>query len=108
MTGECSRCSECCRVLPLSIHNMHPAYLHYLRTRGVEEDQGFILIPHDCQHLIKNVKWGSGGSAFEYACDIHESPDRPEVCRKYHGQKRIGNAQIYIPPSCTMRNKESD
>ena len=48
---SCSRCGECCRVLPLPISGMSPEILAYYRCRGLKEDQGFILVPHDCQHL---------------------------------------------------------
>ena len=115
MTGECSRCGECCRYLPLLISRQDPPYLNYLRCRGLKEDQGFILIPHDCQHLfggvpgsveIPEVDVDLSSLPFEYICDIHDSPDRPAICQKFHGQKRIGNAMIYIPPGCTMRKKE--
>jgi hypothetical protein len=94
---------------------MHPSYLHYLRTRGLKEEQGFILIPHDCQHLTEESRVvgfdeDSGNTIDEsyYSCTIHESPDRPHVCSAFHGQKRIGNALIYIPPGCTMRRKENE
>ena len=118
MTGECSRCGECCRYLPLLISRLDPPYLNYLRCRGLKEDQGFILIPHDCQHLKsvypRKIKLGMNailevleeGEPQIYLCDIHDSPDRPAICQKFHGQKRIGNAMIYIPPGCTMRKKE--
>jgi len=138
MTGECSRCGECCRYLPLLISRLDPPYLNYLRCRGLKEDQGFILIPHDCQHLqhpisdreivlqnmiaeglttnldfidksrniIARMKKEHPDHATTYSCDIHDSPDRPAICQKFRGQKRIGNAMIYIPPGCTMRKKE--
>ena len=102
MTGDCDRCGECCRYLPLLISRLDPPYLNYLRCRGLKEEQGFILIPHDCQHL----GFKTDGRTKKYFCDIHESPDRPAICQKFHGQKRIGNAMIYIPPGCTMRKKE--
>jgi hypothetical protein len=93
---------------------MTPDYLKYLRARGLEEDQGFILIPHRCQHLhLNNVLGqhefaGSNGSLtfepiYDFACDIHESPDRPECCQKFHGQKIVKNMRIYIPPGCGYR-----
>ena len=76
-------------MLPLLAVNMTKEYRDYLRTRGISEYQGFFLIPHECQHLSGNL------------CNIHESPDRPKVCRVFHGQKRIGMMKIYIPPECT-------
>jgi Fe-S-cluster containining protein len=89
MTGDCNcATAECCRTIPLLIQNMTKEYRAYLRTRGLQEDQGFILIPHNCQHLMNNK------------CAIHDSPDRPKVCRIFHGQKRIGMMKIYVPPEC--------
>ena len=111
MTGECSRCGACCRVLPLPTAAMSSNYLRYLRLRGLKEEQGFILLPHDCQHLISSVEvkfenkrlmlihLGDGKSKYE--CDIHESPERPMICRKFHGQKRIGRWNVYVPPGCS-------
>ena len=101
---ECKRCSACCRVLPLSPIGMSPDHLKYLRTHGLKEDQGFILVPHDCQHL----GFDTNGITKEYSCDIHDSPDRPAVCRKFHGQKRIGRAILYVPPGCGFREEEND
>lgn len=87
----CSMCGVCCRVLPLVIKNLSKEYLAFLRYRGLKEEQGFILIPQDCQHLINN------------RCDVHESPDRPKICSSFHGQKRIGMMSIYIPSCCTYQ-----
>jgi hypothetical protein len=112
MTG-CLRCGECCRWLPLSIAGMNHEYLHYLRIRGLKEEQGFILIPNICQHLIEE----SRVVAFDedknetvdepiYACDIYYDPDRPNVCQRYHGQSRIFTAKIYIPPGCGFRKDQ--
>ena len=105
---SCSRCGKCCSYLPLFTQHMHPKYREYLLNRGLVEDkqQGCILIPHVCQHLQKHVKWGSGGSAFEYSCDIHDDPDRPEVCRKFRGQRIMKGARIYVPSGCSYRDEE--
>ena len=111
MTEEkkCSRCSACCSVLPLFTQHMHPEYRKYLLTRGLKEDkeQGCILIPHVCQHLkMRGYDFGRTlNESMEYSCDIHNDPERPEVCRKFHGQKIIKNARIYVPPGCSY-NKE--
>ena len=100
--GVCSRCGACCRVIPLSISHMSPEMLAYYRCRGLKEDQGFILIPHDCQHL-KGHKQFAGITTIP-TCDIHDSPDRPRVCQIFKGQRR-GSKHVlfYIPPGCTMR-----
>jgi hypothetical protein len=106
MTEEksCKRCGVCCRVIPLSTAHMSPEYRAYLLNRGLKEDQGFILIPHDCQHLQftpENCFMPDLGG--EWFCDIYYDPARPKVCQKFHGQKRIGSAIIYIPPGCGYR-----
>ena len=113
---SCSRCGECCRVLPLPISGMSPEILAYYRCRGLKEDQGFILVPHDCQHF-RAVWIDDPGDEFESEgapllkhgkvgiyCDIHDSPERPRVCQQFHGQRR-GSKHVlfYIPPGCSMR-----
>ena len=105
MTGSCHRCGSCCSSIPLLIKGMSPDYLKYLRTRGLKEDQGFILIPHDCQHLkalhwIPNIGMKKIEKDVPFTCDIHDSPDRPACCVKYHGQKIIKKMIIYRPPGC--------
>lgn len=105
MTGDCNcNTAECCRTIPLLIQNMTKEYRAYLRTRGLKEDQGFILIPHNCQHLKETISvldYGSDRSLRPiFYCDIHDSPDRPKICSSFHGQKRIGMMQIYVPPEC--------
>ena len=111
---QCSRCGECCKVLPLSVSGMPPGYRKYLLQRGLKEDQGFILIPHVCQHLHQDMTdWRydrkgrlmSFPSVTRYTCAIHDSPERSLVCRKFNGQKRIGPWRVYVPPNCAF-NKE--
>ena len=108
---SCSRCSACCRVLPLPIAGMSPEILAYYRCRGLREDQGFILVPHNCQHLKKHERITTEGNlglvkyhCGDFSCDIHDSPDRPRVCQQFHGQRR-GSKHVlfYIPPGCSMR-----
>ena len=110
--GSCSRCGSCCRQIVMVIKGLHPNYLKYLRAHGFKEDQGFVLIPHDCQHLKKDkpITLSSDGKVFaevidsdeRYFCDIHDSPEFPRLCRLYHGQKQIGRFPIYRPPNCSM------
>jgi len=106
--NTCQRCGACCRLIALSTIHMPPAYKRYLLNHGLKEDLGFILIPHECQHLIEVPVPGDYNAipAMEFACDIHESPDRPQVCRKFHGQKRIGPWNVYVPPGCAFNKKE--
>jgi hypothetical protein len=106
MTEEkrCNRCGECCSYLPLFTQHMHPEYRKFLLMRGLKEDtkQGCILIPHICQHL----GFKTDGKTKEYFCDIHNDPNRPEVCSKFHGQKFLKNARIYIPPGCAFAKEK--
>jgi hypothetical protein len=93
-------------VLPLFTQHMHPDYRKYLLARGLQEDkeQGCILIPHTCQHLI--IHQASHDLPDElaiYTCAIHNSPERPAVCGKYHGQKMVKGARFYVPPGCSYR-----
>ena len=105
--GECAQCGECCKWIVLRTDQMTPEYLQYLRCRGLREDQGFILVPHDCQHLMSLPDPPAGVDAIRpsYRCRIYDSPNRPRLCQVFHGQRR-GSKHIlfYIPPGCTMRN----
>lgn len=117
MTEEksCKRCGECCRVIPLSTAAMSPGDRAYLLNRGLKEDQGYILIPNVCQHLILEMQVMSDSDPEDpelnrniYACDIYYDPKRPQVCQKFHGQKRIGMATIYVPPGCGFRKDRGE
>lgn len=104
--GECAQCGECCKWIVLRTDQMTPEYLQYLRCRGLREDQGFILVPHECQHLhIENFKFGGTlEDAMKHYCDIHDSPDRPRVCKVFHGQRQGSRHwKFYCPPGCAMR-----
>ena len=113
---ECARCGECCKVLPMSLSGMPAGYRKYLLQRGLKEDQGFILIPHVCQHLSHHMKDGTDinlgrtrvitEDMIMSCCDIHDSPDRSLACRKFTGQKRIGPWRMYVPPNCAYNKKE--
>lgn len=107
----CKRCSECCRYLPLFTQHMHTEHKKYLLNRGLVEDkkQGCILIPHECQHLkIRGFAFGTTlKESLEYYCDIHDSEERPHVCKAFHGQKIMKGARIYVPPQCVF-SRESE
>jgi len=109
---ECSRCGECCRILLIPVKLCSKHHQHYLRTHGLKEEQGFFLIPHDCQHLVKiegPFKWDEDAGIVDtlerYECNIHDSPTRPANCRIWTGQKTIKGERIYIPPGCAFNNK---
>jgi hypothetical protein len=90
-------------VLPLFTQHMYPDFRKYLLNRGLQEDkeQGCILIPNVCQHL--KLVTCPDPMEMMYLCDIHDDPDRPEVCRKFRGQKIIKGSRIYVPPECNYR-----
>jgi hypothetical protein len=98
-------------LIPVKLCSKH--HQHYLRTHGLKEEQGFFLIPHDCQHLKfdEDVDWigmhkASGHTVmFPSSCDIHDDPTRPANCRIWTGQKTIKGERIYIPPGCSYNNK---
>ncbi len=104
--SECRRCANCCRVLVIPVKFCSKHHQHYLRTHGLKEDQGFFLIPHDCQHLQfqpeNRFMPDIGG---KYSCDIHDDATRPANCRVWIGQKTIKGERIYIPPECAFNNK---
>ena len=109
---ECSRCGSCCRVLLIPVKLCSKHHQHYLRTHGLREEQGFFLIPHDCQHLqsenrVIGYNEDTGNTIDEeiYSCDIHKDPTRPAICRNWTGQKTIKGQRIYFPPACSFNNK---
>ena len=105
MTEEtgCSRCGACCKVLLIPVKLCSKQHQHYLRTHGLKEEQGFFLIPHDCQHLKDMSVEETSDPYFE--CDIHDDPIRPSICRDWTGQKTIKGQRIYFPPACSFNNK---
>lgn len=107
---KCSRCGKCCMVIPIPINTITPECKKYFLERGLKEDQGFILIPHPCRHLHLDKSIGSHQINpvtyvvdYNFICDIHDSPDRPKICRKFNGQKRVGTWVMYVPPECTLK-----
>lgn len=105
--SDCKRCGQCCRVIPLLTRAMSKEYLDYLRTRGLKEDQGFILIPHDCQHL--SYYPDPSGTQPHHSCDIHNSPDRPRICQIFKGQKKgTHGTRFYVPPGCAFRKVDPE
>lgn len=111
MTESCQRCGRCCRSLGMKMMGMSPEIIDYLVKRGCEVDDGFILIPHRCQHLRldeKLSKWevvfGGNRKLVEpkYSCDIHYKEEYPVICRRFHGHGRY-----YIPEGCVYLDKEA-
>ncbi len=97
--GTCSRCGECCRWLPLiSVRECKPHYRHYLRERGLKEDDGYFLADSPCRHLRKDKPDESGKT--RWGCAIYE--ERPETCRDFCGKALSSGKRYYIPEGCTM------
>jgi len=99
MTGECSRCGACCTVIGIGKTGMDKDTLEWMRARGLKEEQGFFIIPHQCQYLTTYHG--------QFACIIHDT--KPKSCQKFHGQKHRAGKKYYVPPGCTMKgNKKGD
>ena len=100
---SCNRCGRCCQVIPLAVKFMHPDMIKYYLNRGLKIDQGFVLIPHDCQHLTKIYSaTGRESGTLLHTCTVHDDPNRPKICQRFHGQKQIGPWMMYVPPGCTF------
>ena len=111
--SECIRCGRCCRVVAMKAVNMSPEVIDYLIKRGCSVDDGYILLPHRCQHLRLDEKGstyiiedtapdGTEGpykrlSVPKYKCDIHNTEEYPVLCRRFHGHGRF-----YIPEGCVF------
>lgn len=111
MSTDCRRCGSCCRVLASKSVGMSPEVLDYLSKRGCTVDDGYVLIPHRCQHLRLDEKLssyqiedtlpdGTEGKykrllVPKYRCDIHDTPEYPLICKRYHG-----HGAYYIPSGC--------
>ena len=112
--SECSRCGECCKYIARHIKGLDIEYISYLLQHGVEIEGEWALIPHVCQHLKTEVGEPCGfddcGAPYLYkrgisTCDIHDSADRSELCKKFHGQKKGSKGVVFwVPKTCTMRD----
>jgi len=91
---------------------MSPEVISYLITRGCTIDDAYLLIPHRCQHLKVDVK----NSVFKvnddgtrtmlqekYMCDIHDTPEYPVICKRFHGHGRY-----YIPLGCVYATPDGE
>lgn len=94
-------------------HGLAPETAEWLIARGGKVEGKYILLPQVCQHLIFNadingeIKSREGkvitGVRLEsitlrqtFACDIHNLPEYPKLCRQYHGH----GGRFYKPPGC--------
>ena len=115
MTNDCLRCGKCCRSMGMKIMGLSPEVITYLIARGCTIDDAFILIPHRCQHLKVDVKQSEfkvneDGSRVlikeKYMCDIHDKPEYPIICKRFHG-----HGTYFIPEGCvyaTPKGRETE
>jgi hypothetical protein len=116
---ECRRCGECCRWLASKCVGFAPEVIDYLTKRGCKVDDGYVLIPHRCQHLRLDEKLstyaledtqpdGTDGPykrllVPKYKCDIHNTQEYPLICKRFHG-----HGAYYIPQGCVYFRSEDE
>ena len=110
---ECQRCGECCQWLAAKSVGMSPETMDYLVKRGLTVDDGYVLIPHKCQHLkldmaksVFKVDLENDSRILEtpkYYCDIHYKDEYPVLCKRFHGHGRY-----YIPHGCVYFDEEDE
>jgi len=98
---------------------MSPEVVDYLLTRGCLVDDGFIILPHRCQHLRLDetlstyaiedtLPDGTAGPykrlvVPKYKCAIHDTAEYPLICKRFHGFGRY-----YIPTGCVYFTKDDE
>lgn len=95
------------------MQGLSPEIIDYLVKRGCSIDDGFVLIPHRCQHLrldtklsVFDIDLNTGERKLvipKYLCDIHYKEDYPVICRRFHGHGRY-----YIPEGCVYLDQKED
>jgi len=106
----CDRCGKCCRTLAMKAIGMSPDVLTYLTTTGCKVDDGYLLIPHRCQHLrldeklsVYKIEVGENDEQIrvlqtpKYKCDIHNTEEYPTMCKRFSG-----HGAMYIPDGCVF------
>ena len=105
MPGQCNRCGECCKVIPILLKGMSPETKEWLLARGAKEDrkQGYLLIPHTCKQLIENVGGPTSDPELQgkTMCALHGTDQYPLACARYHG---FGH--FYKPEGCGYLEKD--
>jgi len=86
------------------VRQCKPHQLHYLRERGLKEENGFFLADSPCRHLQKEESDGSG--VVKWGCAIYET--RPATCRDFCGKTLSGGKRYYVPAGCTMAGRGSE
>jgi len=101
--SECIRCGACCKVLPCLTKGMSTETRQWLIARGATEteDKIYLLLPHICpqlivcgQHVLTRCDKEVSIEPW-YGCALHDSPDYPVACARYHG-----HGHYYKPPGC--------
>lgn len=95
---------------------MSPEVIDYLLKRGADVDDGYILLPHRCQHLRLDdklseykIEIGENDEQIKvlqtarYKCDIHDTSEYPVLCKRFHGHGRF-----YIPNGCVFLTKKDE
>ena len=114
--NDCARCGRCCRMIGTKIVGISPESQAYLTTRGCTIDDGYLLIPHRCQHLrldeklsIYRIEIGADDEQIKvlqtpkYKCDIHNTEEYPILCRRFQG-----HGAYYIPEGCVFITKKDE
>jgi Fe-S-cluster containining protein len=95
MSKECEKCGECCKFIAFDLANPRPAIHKYLKARATKTMKYGVgyryIIESRCPHLTE-----------ENLCDIHETKQYPELCRRFDAEHTGG---FYIPPGCSYRKE---
>ena len=105
--GQCNRCGECCKVIPILLKGMSPETKEWLLARGAKEDrkQGYLLIPHVCEQLEDELEYDPITEGHiktgKTRCRLHDTARYPLACARYHG---FGH--FYKPEGCGYLEKD--
>lgn len=101
--GECSRCGECCRYMPLGQwSNVNQVIRHYLDVRATQIE-GTYVIKAPCKYLIEPTEDDLANGINKCKCGVEGY--KPELCRMFRGNRTEGKFSFWIPPGCTMAKK---
>ena len=94
--GECSRCGECCKFLPIAPWlEMTPAQRHYLDCRATLRGKVYVVY-FPCKFMIEEPDGKT-------RCGVEDN--KPEMCRIYKGNEKQGKYTFWVPDCCTMAKK---
>ena len=83
--------AACCKMMVMEVGNPDRNYRDYYRKKGLEIDEGFLLVPYRCPHLTEDD-----------LCDLHGTDRKPYLCRIF-GDLTIKG--FYAPKNCVWRKK---